>query len=750
MKYDEFIEGKQRSDNTCGFEVDEVNPMLFDFQKDIVIWALKMGKSAIFADCGLGKTPMQLEWAHKVNLHTGKPVLILAPLAVSRQTIGEGVKFGIDVQKYTDGNCGILISNYEQLHNIDLSLFAGIVLDESSILKSYSGKIRNDIIEKTKDMKFKLACTATPAPNDFMELGNHAEFLNIMTRSQMLSMFFINDTAHTGTWRLKGHAEKKYWKWLTEWAVMIRKPSDLGYEDNGFLLPPIKIHEHIIDAKPLDGELFATVASTLQERQKARRETVSERSKLAADIVNNTDGLFLIWCNLNTESQELKRSIENAVEITGSDTDKHKEDSMTNFSKSKIQRLVTKPKIAGFGMNWQNCHNTIFVGLSDSYEQYYQAVRRTWRFGQKEQVNIHIVISENEGSVLQNIRRKEKDADNMAREMVKNMKDLSSAIIHDHSEDIKKEYQSTVHEDKRFTAILGDSIKEIKTVKENSIHFSIFSPPFSSLFTYSDSEMDMGNSKDDGEFWKHFGYLIPDIYRIMMPGRLVAIHAMNLLATIGHDGYMGVKDFRGDIIRNFQKNGFIYHSEVLIWKDPLLQAVRTKVLSLAHKQISKDASRCAQGLPDYLIIMRKPGENTEPVAKGRGFEKYIGELDEPVAQKTNEARTNKYSHLVWQRYASPVWMDIRQTNTLNTVMAKDNKDERHICPLQLDVIERAVELWTNENDIVFSPFMGIGSEGYSALKQNRRFIGIELKESYYNEAVKNMREAQTIKQTSMF
>jgi len=284
----------------------------------------------------------------------------------------------------------------------------------------------------------------------------------------------------------------------------------------------------------------------------------------------------------------------------------------------------------------------------------------------------------------------------------------------------------------------GDSIEVIKPIPNNSIHYSLFSPPFSDLFTYSDSERDMGNSKGDNEFKKHFGFLIPELFRVIMPGRLVSVHCMDLLATITKDGFIGLKDFPGKIIQSFEENDFIYHSRVTIWKDPLIQAVRTKALGLAHKQISKDSSRCNMGLSDYIITMRKPGENPEPISHGRGFERYIGERPEPQRAKNDDPRKNKYSHEVWQRYASPVWDDIKQSNTLNISAARDEKDEKHICPLQLDSISRCLELWTNKNDTVLDPFVGVGSVGYQALKINRRFIGIELKKSYYNQAIKNL------------
>ncbi len=746
LSYKEFLESKTLNDIPSGFEPRAINDMLFDFQADIVKWAIKRGRAAVFADCGLGKTPMQLDWAKHVYDQIGRDILIVAPLAVSRQTKREGKKFGVQVnvcREQKDVIPGINITNYEMLHKFDADQFGGVVLDESSILKSYTGKIRSMIIEMFQETPYKLACTATPAPNDFMELGNHSQFLNVMTREEMLSMFFINDAGDTGTWRLKGHAEDEFWKWLCSWAVMVKKPSDLDYENDGFTLPALNLIEKVIPHGGDNGEyLFAWEAKTLSERREARRNSLNERVKAAADLVNSSDEGWLIWCDLNRESEELKRAIPGSVEVKGADTLDHKEKSILNFANGDSQILVTKPKIAGFGLNLQVCHNVIFVGLSDSYEAFYQAIRRVWRFGQEHPVNAYIITGELEGAVVSNIKRKESDVERMALNMVKHMADFSKQEIRGQSKQ-KVEYQTNHDSGENWEMSLGDSVELIKKVESDSIHYSLFSPPFASLFTYSDSERDMGNCKNLAEFIEHFKFMTDELYRITMPGRLLSSHCMNLPATITHDGYIGIKDFRGDLIRLFESSGFIFHSEVVIWKDPLIQATRTKVLMLAHKQISKDASRCAQGLPDYIITFRKQGENPEPVSKGRGFEDYIGGMDDPKDHKTDNARTNKYSHKVWQRYASPVWFDIRQTHTLNERIARVNKDEKHMCPLQLDTIQRCVELWTNPGDMIFSPFAGIGSEGYGALKMGRRFKGFELKESYFNEAILNLKTAET-------
>lgn len=431
MNYNDFIDTKQIVDQPTGIDqLPDLSDHLFPFQADIVAWSLRRGRGAIFADCGLGKTAMQLEWAR----HVPGRVIIVAPLAVAAQTVREAEKFEIRGVRHLTGDARttrVVVTNYEQLHKFDPSDFTGIVLDESSILKSYTGKFRNQLIDDWGKLPWRLAATATPAPNDFMELGNHAEFLGAMTRTEMLSMFFVHDGGETQKWRLKGHAESEFWKWLCNWAVMIRKPSDIGHADGDFILPDCDIHRVEVETHGAeDGHLFALPASTLSERQSARRDSVKERCALAAGLANDTDRPFIAWCNLNTESAELCRLIPDAVEVTGSMSPAEKERRLEGFSSGKHRVIVTKPTIAGFGMNWQHCADMAFVGLSDSYEQFYQALRRCWRFGQKRTVNAHVVTSSQEGAVVDNIRRKERDAEKMAAEMVRHMSDITKATIH--------------------------------------------------------------------------------------------------------------------------------------------------------------------------------------------------------------------------------------------------------------------------------------------------------------------------------
>lgn len=718
--YAEFVAGKARRIEASGHEPGPIHPLLFDFQRDIVSWALRMGRAAIFADCGLGKTIMQVEWARDVHRVTGRPVLILAPPAVANQTAREGAKVDVSVVRCMDQSDvvdGVNVTNYERLHLFDADAFGGVVLDESSILKSYTGSTRNAIIDAFRATPYKLACTATPAPNDHTELGNHSEFLGVMSRPEMLSMFFVHDGGSTQDWRLKGHARVEFWEWVCSWSAVLRSPADLGYECSGFDLPALNVETHVVmKGEPQGGMLFADAASlSLQDRRQARKASLSRRVEDVARMVNESSDSWIVWCNLNAEGDALAEAITDAVQVTGSMSPEQKADILGAFSDGSHRVMVTKPSIAGFGLNWQHVHRMAFCGISDSYEQFYQAVRRCWRFGQTHPVDVHIVISEAETVIANNVKNKEARAEEMAGEVAKL---TSGAVLHNLKGKTmtKNEYETMTTEGDGWTMHLGDCVETVRAMPDDSIDFSVFSPPFASLYTYSASDRDMGNCATHAEFYDHFSFLVAELFRVIKPGHNVSFHCMNLPTSKARDGYIGISDFRGDLIRLFQSHGWIYHSEVCVWKDPVTAMQRTKALGLLHKQLKKDACMSRQGIPDYVVTMRKPGVNPNPVTNSND--------SFPVSE--------------WQKYASPVWDDINPSDTLQGRSAREEDDERHICPLQLEVIRRCLRLWTNEGDLVLSPFAGIGSEGFESIKAGRRFVGVELKRSYYDQACKNM------------
>jgi DNA modification methylase len=708
MTYEQFIESKIKAVRVSGFEVEDsaLNQYLFDFQRFIVKRALKSGKYAIFADCGLGKTLMQLSWAEAVCRHTKGEVLILAPLAVRAQTLAEGARFGINMT-------GITVTNYEQLENIDCDRFAGVVLDESSILKNFTGVYKRLIIDRFAGTPYKLACTATPAPNDLNEIGNHSEFLDVMDSSDMRMRWFVRDE-EMNNYRLKGHAEADFYGWIASWASVLRTPADIGFKADGYSLPPLNYHEKQIETQArTNGKLFNDASVNATDFNKELRLTLIPRIDIVAEIVNSSDEQFIIWVNQNEEEERVCSLIPDAVAVRGSDSQEKKEERLIGFGKGKYRVIVTKKKIAQFGLNWQNCRNQIFAALDFSFEGLYQAIRRSYRFGQKNEVNIYLVTTDTMQNVSASISHKQQQFNQMMEQITKNVNAKEYGLKSDY---IRREVLTD-----QYHLMNGDSCEIIKDVPSDSIDLSVFSPPFSTLFTYSDNIRDMGNCVSDEEFFVQTDYLLGELYRIMKPGRLVCVHTKDIARYKNSSGYSGMYDFTGDYHRAMEKAGFKYHSKVTIWIDPVLEMQRTKTQRLLYKQLTTDSSYTGIGMPEYVTIFRK----------------WDGIEDEwePITNKTRD----NFPLDTWQRWASPIWMDISRTNVLNNYKgARESKDEKHICPLQLDVIERCIGLWSNKGDTVFTPFMGIGSEVFQAVKMGRRGVGIELKESYFDLAKRNL------------
>lgn len=709
MDYKEFLHNKQKGIIHSGFDIneDQLNPMLFPFQKFTVKRALKAGKYAIFADTGQGKTPMQLDIAYQVNKYTCQPVLILAPLAVTGQTIEQGIKFNVRVSRFTEyGN--IHIANYEQIENIDCSKYGCICLDESSILKNETGKYRNLLIEKFKATPYKFCFSATPSPNDPMELGNHAEFLDVMSFTEMLAMYFVHDAGETQKWRLKGHAVGRFYEFVSSWAIMYSHPKDIGFEMPGFDLPELSIIEKQVQTPIPDGVLFSGLAVNATDYNQSLRDTENERISQTIQIVKSIpeNEPIIIWTKQNEEAKNIFNQLINlgydCRNVQGSDSIEKKEKDLLGFAHNEFQILITKQSIASQGLNYQNCAYQIFNSIDFSFEQSYQAMRRSWRFGQKRKVTCYMITTDRMINVIKVQQDKHLSFKTMQTEMTKAVnKNINNQITQQNMnnlEDVKND---------NYWLMRGDCVQKTKEIPDNASDLIVFSPPFSELYTYSSHVEDMGNSKNYDEFELHFKFLIPELKRVLKPGRICAIHCMDLPIQKGKEGYIGLRDFSGMLIKWFQDCGFIYHSRVTIWKDPVIEMQRTKALGLLHKQIKKDSAMCRVGIPDYVLFFRNEGDNEIPIAN-TGI---------PVD--------------LWQKIASPVWYDIDYSRTLNYREGRSNEDEKHICPLQLDTIERIILLYSNDGDTVFSPFGGIGSEGYQALKMKRNSISIELKESYF-------------------
>jgi len=693
-------------------------PQLFEFQSAIVDWAYDRQRAAIFADCGLGKTPMQLAWLRKI----GGVGLIMAPLAVAQQTRYEARKFGWECQyvRHADEiqGPGLYVTNYEMAGHFPAQMLQGLVLDESSILKSWDGKTRTKLIEGYQDVTYRLCCTATPAPNDVTELGNHAEFLGLMSRGQMLGSFFVHDNSD---WKLKGWAEEPFYEWLSSWAMMFTHPSQLGFSDDGYSLPPLTVEPLLT---PVDmtayaqhtGRLFVTGLTGLEGRLAARRLTLDDRITKAAAMLNASDDQWVVWCGLNDESKKLVHEVPDAVAVDGADPLGEKIRKIGRFLDQSARVLVTKVKIGGFGLNLQACHNVMFLGLSDSYEQYYQAIRRCYRFGQESPVRVVVLISELERTVLDNVLQKEREHKKTIDRVAARVAEYDRTALHGGiGNTVDMVVHPSVHTDD-YHVIHGDCLAEMASLRESSVDFCIFSPPFLNLFSYTADSRDLGNMRDIAAFATAYAEFATRLLRLMKPGRLVATHVAQVPAKKAYDGFIGLKDFRGLVIETMVTAGFDYHGDVTIDKNPQAQAVRTHSKALLFKQLKKDASWLRPGLADYILVFRKPGESEVPIHPD-------------------------ISNDDWIKWAHPVWYDVRESDTLNAAEARTDKDEKHIAPLQLSVIERCIRLWSNPGEVVLSPFMGIGSEGYVALKQARRFLGIELKSEYYQTALVNLERA---------
>jgi DNA modification methylase len=751
MDYSEFVATKLRTNppTADGAAVIPDWPM-FPWQRALVDLALHCGRAAIFADTGTGKTRMELAWAHAVSEATGKLVLLLAPLAVGKQTVREAESIGAGAEvRYVAtaddlvATDRIVVTNYERLHHFEemRPMLGGIVLDESSILKALDGKTRKQLTDFALTIPYRLCATATPAPNDYIELGQHAEFLGVLQAKEMMALYFTQDGNSTQKWRLKGHAHQPFWRWVASWATAMRRPGDVGYPEGDALyeLPPLNVHQVEVETQTPHaiGTLFKMEARTLQERREARKATLAERvAKAVALVEAEPDESWLVWCDLNDESHALAKAITGAIEVKGADTAEHKESALLGFADGEIRALVTKPSIAGHGMNFQKCARVVFVGLSDSFERYYQAIRRTWRFGQDRPVECYVVTADVEGAVVRNIESKQRRAEAMQDELVQAMADRTAEHLA-----ARGKYETDEAEGDGWRMLLGDCVERLADVEDESVGLSVFSPPFPTMYTYTDSARDMGNVRDVREMIAHYEFLLPELMRVLMPGRTVAVHLAQAQARKVDGLEVGLIDFRGETIAAMQRAGFTFYGEVTIDKNPQVKAVRTKDRGLLFKSLATDAANMRMAQADYLLQFRKPGENPHPIRAGIS-EKY-GNTDGWITPEE------------WITWAAPVWYratdllpdGIRETDVLNVSAARDEQDERHLCPLQLGVIERAVKLWSAPGEMVLSPFAGVGSEGYESLRLGRRFTGVELKRSYFQTACANLTRAATIADT---
>jgi superfamily II DNA or RNA helicase len=891
MDYQEFLNSKKTVVQPAGFDVEltAINPKLFGFQRDIVRWAIWKGRAAIFADCGLGKTFMQLEWARLVMEKTGKPVLIVAPLAVSGQTIHEATKLGVTlsyVRKQLDADGVTMnITNYEMTDHFHLENYGGIVLDESSILKNFTGKTKQILIRKAQAVNYRLACTATPAPNDHLELGNHAEFLGVMRSNEMIQRWFRNDAMHAGGYVLKAHGADDFWAWVASWAVALRWPSDIGqYNDDGYILPELVFNPHIIAVDHMrawdevddrgQASLLITGRTSATNMHREKRATLKQRMAKAAELAlyHAANDYVIVWCETNIEADELRRLMPEAVEVRGNEPLDIKRQKLEDFSNGKIRLLITKPKIAAHGLNWQHAGTQIWTSITHKFEPFYQGYKRSHRFGRTEPVTCHIVYAESEGDILENLTTKHEAHVEMQTRMVEAMQQNGMSLeIGGHLRIFAD--NARVERGRDWTIYNGDSAVALQNEPDNSLDFIVQSPPFESIYIYSSHVEDLGNSTNHDQFYHQYGYILRDELRRLKPGTYKAEHCKDLPLYRGRDGAMGLDDFPGRLITAHLAAGFWFVGWKTVWKDPVIEMQRTKNAGLLWSSaFCQRAERARQGMADYVLIFQKPipGEvapgltaSAAPVPSmvidrcvdlwanfGEAILKPYGRMAEDDTQYglifsdliphdyqssiarlmdgrnlvirvsdpaqmhvliagmkrhdmvfhsrvaltdgtwllvfrkwveampedthvTHDLKADShtfignsgpafwnndrdYSIQVWQRYASPVWfdldglpmshpdiwVDIDQTNVLNHRIAREDKDEKHICPLQLDLIRKCILQYTRPGDLVGTSFAGVGSEMVTAIKLGRRSVGCELKESYFDLACEHLRRTE--------
>lgn len=757
--YQAFLRSKRPAATATGLDIPPslVHDMLFPHQRDVTIWALRRGRAAIFLDTGLGKTFVQLEWLRLVTERTDGTGLIIAPLSVTSQTVEEAQKLGLSVRyvrspEQIDGDGALYITNYESAHKFNAAAFNAVVLDESSILKSLDGKMRVQLTVQWFNTPFKLCASATPAPNDLKEIVNHSDFLGVMSRKEVFASFFINDAnSKTGfKTRLKHHAVDPFYQWLASWAVAIKKPSDLGYSDEGYDLPPlnVRVHEIPVDYTQ-DGQLFLVKLAGVTERAAVRRETEAARVSKALELVNTHADQCIIWHQTNAEGRALAAALgDDAVLVEGSHTPTQKERRFRQFVGGTRRVLITKPSIAGMGLNFQQSYRFILMSINDSYEQYYQLVRRQYRFGQTKPVQGEVIIADAQRDIWENVQRKADGADEMTRQL--------SARLAVHTEGVgqvanRQRGENYVTDDVRganWHLMLGDSTERLTEIDADSIGLSVHSPPFIARYAYTASERDLGNSSYD-QFMAHYRMIIEQLYRVTMPGRNACVHLQQVRVTKRDTGNVGLIDFRGPVIQMFQDAGFVYYHEATIDKDAQIQAKRKHHIGLMFKTLNTDSSKLSGALADYLLVFKKPGDNAVAVDTDVTEQEWIT-YARPVWWEGVPGRTRakKLRNMTRQQLIdlihcqSPAWYDIDEIDVLNSQVAKADDDEMHLAPLQLGFIQRCLRLWSNPGDTVLDPFSGIGSTAYVAVQNDRKAVGIELKPEYHRTAVSNMRRAE--------
>lgn len=737
----------------------KIAPHLFDYQRWVIERALERERFAAFLTTGLGKTAIQLEWARLVTKRHSGRTLIVAPLNIIAQTIEEAERFytrrsmslvdlrsAADLARWLHDGRGIGITNYEKIDRADSPIgVQAVVLDESSILKNCNGARRHALVHAFRGVRWKLACSATPAPNDRVEYAEHAYWLEVVRSTrEFLAAYFVN---RDGTWQLKAHGVDAFYRHLASWSVFMVHPDAFRFTDATDRLPPLDVQFPEIDTTPEQvtearvhetgdqPSLFGATPGGITSRTKMLqiangflysddgvRRFPAHKPEWIAKTVNGLAQQCIVWVKFDEEGDELARLIPDAVHLSGRTPMTVRDETVEAFRHGNGSRvLILKPSMFGFGLNLQACNVQVFSSLDDSFERYFQCVRRSWRFGQTEPVTVLVPQTPFDKAMTQNVLNKQETYETDARRQeavfvnVLRPWDQTERNVYVGASEAERDRASGDN----WTMVLGDSILHMEEVMDpQSMDLAIFSPPFANLFTYSAHAADMGNVRSDAEYRLQWKWFAERLLRVMRPGRIVAVHCMDIIRFAGQHGYRHTYDYPSDLRAGLQDAGFIYKARISIDKNPQLQATRTKDHNLLFVTLTRDALNSHSQAGEYVLIFSTPGESETPVI------------------------ASDVSNQEWITWAHHIWYDIRETDVLNAALAREEEDERHICPLQLGLIERCVRIWSNPGETVFSPFAGIGSEGYEALAHDRRFYGVELKQSYFETACRFLSERE--------